>query len=240
MVGNDLWMPPLVAVTGRMLPDGRITHWRHGGAAVPRSYIDSLARAGATGALVASGPTPDIRRFDGLVLTGGGDLDPGRYGEEPRAKLYSVDPPRDELELELARAAVDRGTPVLAICRGMQVLNVALGGGLDQHIGNRAGILDHGQDGPTPVLRDVRVDPDSFVAKALGTDYVTCSCHHHQAASRFGDGVRPVAWTEDGVVEAIELEGAPHVLGVQWHPEDTSATDPVQQQLFASFVTMLG
>jgi anthranilate synthase component 2/putative glutamine amidotransferase len=222
-----------------MLPDGRITHWRHGGAAVPRSYIDSLTRAGATGALVTRGPTPEIGRFDGLVLTGGGDVDPTVYGEEPREKLYSVDPARDQLELELARAALGRGTPILAICRGMQVLNIALGGTLDQHIGDREGILDHGQGGPTPVLREVRLDPDSYVAKAIGTDQATCSCHHHQAAARLGDGVRVVGRTEDGVIEAIELEGAAHVLAVQWHPEDTADADPVQQQLFDSFVALM-
>ncbi len=130
--------------------------------------------------------------------------------------------------------------PVLAICRGHQVLNVALGGTLDQHIPDRDGVEEHGTPGKLGGARvhDVDIDAETRLAAAMRTPRAACSCHHHQAVERAGSGLRVTAHADDGVVEATELEDAdaPWVVSVQWHPEDTAATDPAQQGLFDALV----
>lgn len=235
---------PLVAVPAYHLEAGRVTKWRHGGIASPSGYIESLHRAGARGAVLmpeeidAGDAGALLERFDGLLLLGGGDVEPARYGQERGDEVYGVLPRRDTFELALVEAVIARGLPVLAICRGHQVLNVALGGTLDQHVPDRGGDVLHGTPGgdAEPVLHDVDVQHGSRLAAALGTTRASVSSHHHQAVEKLGDGLEAVAWADDGIVEGIELvDGDAWVVGVQWHPEDTAATDPVQQRLFDTF-----
>jgi putative glutamine amidotransferase len=152
--------------------------------------------------------------------------------------VYGVNVTRDVFELALVRDAIERGLPTLAICRGAQVLNVALGGSLDQHITDRAGLVGHGIPGveggaATHVLE---IEPGSRLAEAMGTTAADCSSHHHQAVDRMGAGLRLTARAPDGVVEGIELDGDPWIVGAQWHPEDTAGRDPAHQALFDRFV----
>ncbi len=240
-------MPPLIAMPAYPpLAHGRVKGWHSDGIGVPARYVYALRRAGATGAIMAPTPLSDgeagtiLDRCDGLMLLGGGDLDPATYGQEARAEVYSVSADRDACELALCRAAIRAGAPVLAICRGIQVLNVALGGTLDQHITGRAGLGEHGTPGQEggEARTEVTVAAATRLAAATGTTKLTCSCHHHQAIDVLGVGLDVVARTADDVVEAVELTDptAPWVVGVQWHPEDTAASDPAQQRLFDAFV----
>jgi putative glutamine amidotransferase len=168
-------------------------------------------------------------RFDALVLHGGGDVDPRRYGEQPAAnELYGIVEEHDEVELAVVRAALAIDMPILAICRGMQIVNVALGGSLVQHIGT---------DDHWFALHPVDVVAGSRLAKALGTERPT-ACHsvHHQAIDRLGRGLTLVGQAADGMPEAMEVDDARWAVCVQWHPEDTAATDPQQQALFDELV----
>jgi putative glutamine amidotransferase len=234
--------PPLVAVPAYHLAAGRVLEWSRGGYAVPEAYVASLRRAGARVALLppdlGTPPADLLAPFAGLLLAGGGDVDPDRYGGGPHhPAVYGVDHERDEAELRLAGHAVETGLPVLAICRGMQLLNVALGGTLHQHLPDLQGMDLHGH--PTrhaPVLHDVKVEAGTRLAHACGQVVLRCTSHHHQAVDRLGAGLAPVAWSGDGLVEGAELEGGAWVVGVQWHPELTAAEDATQQALFDGFV----
>jgi len=150
--------------------------------------------------------------------------------------IYGVDLERDEAELGYLAGAIDRGLPVLAICRGLQVLNVALGGTLHAHLPEVAGLGEHGrpQGGPD-TMHEVRLAEGSRVAEACGSDTVDGLSSHHQGIDRVASGLRPVGWTNDGLVEAVELPDG-WVVGVQWHPEQTAERDPAQQELFDAFV----
>jgi putative glutamine amidotransferase len=186
-------------------------------------------------ALDAPSAAARLARFDGLVLVGGGDVDPARYGQEARPEVAHVSPARDSFELPLACAAVAGGVPTLAICRGVQVLNVALGGTLHQHISDREDLLPHRRTEGEGVLHAVRVQPGSRLAKAMGVERADAFSHHHQAIDRLGAGLVPVAWADDGLLEAVEGEEG-WVVGVQWHAEASAATDPLQQAIFDAFV----
>ncbi len=233
----------LVAVTGRRL-GSRQTKWPYANAAaLPHSYFEAIQRAGAVPAMLDAAPITPVEaaallaRFDALVLTGGPDVDPACYGETAHPSTYGIDREQDDFEIALARAAVERGTRTLAICRGIQVLNVAFGGSLDQHIVERPGVDPHGRPGEEngQLEHDIPIEPGSMLAKVMGVGdaggIAHCACHHHQAVQRVGDGLRVTARAPDGVVEALELDDAP-LLAVQWHPEDTAAADPAQQNLF--------
>jgi len=237
---------PLIAVVGRRIqPDG-VRGWPHAGAvAVPAPYLDALKRAGAQEAVLYPEPGDDagaaqtLARFDGLLLIGGPDVDPARYGAEPHEKTYGVDPEQDDYEDRIVRAAVSAETPVLAICRGIQVLNVALGGTLVQHLPDRDGTGQHTVKGASEAGgrqdHDVTIEAGSLVAKAVGTTRATCPSSHHQAIDRLGQGLTATAWTDDGVIEAVEYERG-WIVGVQWHPESSAHRDPAQQSLFDTFV----
>ncbi len=232
----------IVALTGRRL--GRTDTWPYSrAAALPRAYLDAVRRAGGVSVLVDDAPDPAalLARVDALVLTGGPDVDPGRYGEEPHASVYGVDARADDFECALADAAVTRNVPTLAICRGLQVLNVARGGTLHQHLPEDPGVPRHGQPGVAGGARvhEVRLDEDSLLAETLGTTRVVASCHHHQAVAKVGDGLSVVGRAADGIVEALELDGA-FVLAVQWHPEDTAGDDAVNQRMFDALVQRAG
>jgi putative glutamine amidotransferase len=236
---------PLVAVPmyPRLGP-GRVRGWAEEGIGLPARYIDALRRAGAQEALFLPELDDDaagdvLARVDGLLLVGGGDLDPTTYGDAKTDTVYGISPARDACELALVHAAIEQALPTLAICRGHQVLAVALGAKLDQHITDRPGLLDHGTPGIEDGARShvVQVEPESKLADAMGTTTPTVSCHHHQAVTTVGPNTTVVATAPDGVVEGIELVGgAAWIVGVQWHPEDTAGSDPTQQGLFDAFV----
>jgi putative glutamine amidotransferase len=236
-------MRPLIAVAGRRLHAGQATPWPDQPAlAVPTPYLEALRRAGGEPAVLLQleiGPEEAhslLGRFEGLLLIGGTDVDPSRYGQERHPECYGIDPQRDAFEIALARGAIARGLPTLTICRGIQIVNVALGGTLDQHITGREGLIAHGvPTGGSGVLHPVELEPGSQVAKAMAVDRPDCFSHHHQALARIGDGLRPVGWTEDGLVEAVELADG-WLLGVQWHPEETAAFDQAHQGLFDALV----
>jgi putative glutamine amidotransferase len=232
----------IIAVTGRRL--GKTDKWPYTNAsALPRAYFDAVDRAGGQPVLVddARDPKALLERVDALVLTGGPDVDPHLYGEDAHDAVYGVDRRADDFEAALADAATARSVPTLAICRGIQILNVARGGTLFQHIVENPGVPPHGQPGVAGGARQHEVDLDagSLVAEVMETTRVTASCHHHQAIDALGDGLHVVGRAPDGIVEAVELDGAV-VLAVQWHPEDTAADDRAQQRLFDALVRKAG
>jgi putative glutamine amidotransferase len=231
---------PEIAVAAYHLRPGRVSMWIVGGYGVPENYIDAVRRAGGHPALVLPGdersPGELLDRVGGLLLVGGGDVEPARYGQEPSETIYGLEPDRDAFEIALLQEAASRDVPTLCVCRGMQVLNVALGGTLIQHLPDHDRFLPHGApSGVEGVRHDVRLDPGCRVARATGGRTVSCSSHHHQGIDRLGEGLVGTGWTEDGLVEALELE-AGWVVGVQWHPEDTAAEDAAQQGLFDELV----
>jgi putative glutamine amidotransferase len=239
---------PLIAVPAYPVKAGRVEGWEKPGVAAPTPYLEALQRAGAREAILMPVAIDDadgvevLERFDGLLLMGGGDLRPEEYRQQQRDEVYGVVPHRDRFELALARAAVERGVPTLAICRGHQVLNVALGGSLEQHISERDGVVAHGKPGVPSgsSVHDVEIEPGSRLAEAMGVTRASCSSHHHQAVERTGAGLRVTARAPDGVIEGIELDGDAWIVGAQWHPEDTAGDDPVQQRLFDTFVRQAG
>lgn len=235
---------PLIAVPAYPVKPGRVEGWVTPAVAAPDTYLYALRRAGAQEAVIMPDDLDEreahalLDRFDGLLLLGGGDLDPQTYGQARAEETYGVIGRRDGFELPLVRAAVERGLPTLAICRGHQVLNVALGGTLEQHIASGEGGVHHGLPGVEggSAMHEVRVQDGSRLATAMGTTLARVSSHHHQAVEKLGDGLEPVAWADDGVVEGIELDSDAWTVGAQWHPEDTAADDRVQQRLFDAFV----
>jgi putative glutamine amidotransferase len=160
-----------------------------------------------------------IEVLDALVLVGGGDIDPARYGQVPHPALAGVDAGRDASELALLRAALDADVPILAICRGMQLLNVLLGGSLFQHVPDVVGNDSHQPARGCFADVEIATEPGSNVAKALG-ESTTVRCSHHQAVDRLGDGLVVAARSTDDLAEALELPSARFVVGVQWHPEE--------------------
>jgi putative glutamine amidotransferase len=232
----------LIAVAGQVLPSGDVSSWKADSVAIPGPYVRALHRAGGQEAILSPRPLSDgeaasvLDRFDGLLLVGGGDIDPSHYGENPVPECYGIDSEADVFEMHLARTAIDRGMPMLAICRGFQILNVATGGSLDQHITGREGLVGHGVPGERSETHDVRVEPGTWTAKAMGTESASVSSSHHQAVARLGDGLAVSGRAPDGIVEAVEHPEGSWVVAVQWHPERTSETDPAQQGLFDALV----
>jgi putative glutamine amidotransferase len=207
---------------------------------LPCGYVDGLRAAGATPLVLPPGeaePERLLELVDGLILAGGGDIAPGAYGGEPHETIYSVSEERDQFEFALARAVLARSaTPLLCICRGMQVLNVVCGGTLHAHVPERFGERVAHRLPPRRTSRHpVRVDPDSRLARLLGTPQPEVCSWHHQAIDRLGEGLRAVAWAEDGVIEAVEHTTHPWCIGVQWHPE-MQLQEPEQRGVFAALV----
>ncbi|MGQ0573299.1 MAG: gamma-glutamyl-gamma-aminobutyrate hydrolase family protein [Pseudonocardia sp.] len=194
--------------------------WDVDAALLPRNYVDMVAAAGGVPVLLPSvpGAAPAVDALDALVVTGGPDLDPAAYGADRHPHTGPPRVERDGAELAMLRRALDRGVPVLGVCRGHQVLNVALGGTLVQHLPDVVGQPRHN---PSPgVFGSTCIDvvAGSRVAAAVGARVVV-QCHHHQAVDRLGDGLVVTGRATDGTVEAVELDGAPFVVGIQWHPE---------------------
>jgi putative glutamine amidotransferase len=179
------------------------------------------------------------RGLDGLLLTGGGDIDPTVFGEPVHPTVCEVAPARDTLELSAVRIALDRRLPILAICRGLQLLNVALGGALFQDVGSDPGTqLQHGQQEPRDQpSHKVQVKAGSRLAETLGTDELEVNSMHHQAVKALGAGLAAVAWAPDQLIEGLELADASRfVLGVQWHPEELVSRSEPARRLFAALV----
>lgn len=240
---------PLVAVVAYHLANDRVARWPEGGYGVPAPYIEALRRAGARTAIVSPGepgePGELLEPFDALMLVGGGDVDPARYGAEPDAAHdYGVEPDRDAFETALLHEADRIHLPTLCICRGMQVMNVAFDGTLQQHLPDVPGLLEHGvpiED--TQTMHEVAPVPGSLLSASTKSGPLACSSHHHQGVERVGDGLVVAGRSADGLVEALQRQVAADpdranevedtwMLGVQWHPEETAATDPAQQSLF--------
>jgi putative glutamine amidotransferase len=204
------------------------------------SALRLLARAGADPWVVDSSspdrpPPSAVAAADGVLLLGGGDLDPVLYGVTgPVPDLYGVDRDADAHALDVVRGAVGTGTPVFGVCRGAQVLNVALGGTLVPHL-DGTGTHRGATAEQLFIDEEVTLEPRSWVADVLGRTRVTVRSGHHQAVDRPGAGLRAVAWAVDGVVEGIEHDSA-WALGVQWHPEDTDGSHEDGAALFGSFV----
>lgn len=229
---------PLVGVTTRRISPHALGEVPAGVADAPlwgvfAEYCEAVSEAGGIPVMLArsSDPAAVVERLDALVLSGGEDVEPRRYGGQPDEHSGTHDPERDDFELALARAAVAAGIPVLAICRGCQVLNVALGGTLESHVSDRD--VDHAmtQEHRSVRRHAIRVLTDSTLAAALGGDVAETgtadvNSYHHQAVLEPGTGARIVAWAPDGTVEAFEVDDRP-VLAVQWHPEMHAGTDPL-------------
>lgn len=195
---------------------------------LPRSYVDAVHRAGAMALLLAPDPAltkdPDevLDRIDGLMLAGGGDLDPQVYGADAHPETIGCVPVRDAFEVALLRRALERDLPVLGICRGMQIMNVACGGTLHQHLPELSGHDEHRRvlgsfDGAD---HDVRLAPGSLAARAAGEEIHATKSHHHQGVDRVGEALEVTGWAiMDELPEALELPANGFALGVQWHPE---------------------
>jgi putative glutamine amidotransferase len=224
---------PLVVIIGRRSDEAQGVRGKP--YAAGQAYFQSVERAGGIPLMVP--PIPELlddlpsllRRSDAVVFHGGGDIDPRRYGQQANEEsLYGIVPEHDTMELAMIAAAIEADKPVLAICRGLQVLNVALGGTLVQDIGSD----DHW-------LRYTSTDLDagSRIAKAMGTESPQrCHCVHHQALDQLGEGLKVVGRDSGGIIHAVELDSARWIVGIQWHPEDSSAEDPQQQGLFDELI----
>jgi putative glutamine amidotransferase len=205
-----------------------------------RFYVESILRAGGVPVILpVTEPdvVPDLLAVvNGVVLTGGGDIAPVRYGATPVAETTGVDPARDDFDIALLLAAIDRDIPVLATCRGMQVVNVALGGSLVQDVPGVTGEVHRFNDRWREGVHRVKLEPDSHLAEALGTTEVDVNSLHHQAVLEAAPGTRPVGWAEDGTIEAIRIADAPSfALGVQWHAEYDPQKNPINRTLFEAF-----
>ncbi|WP_235916533.1 gamma-glutamyl-gamma-aminobutyrate hydrolase family protein [Antrihabitans cavernicola] len=207
--------------------------WETDAALIPRSYVDAVVRAGGIPVLlppVGGGQREIVARIDGVVLSGGADIDPARYGAERAERTKVVRPERDAYEFALLAEATAVGLPVFAVCRGVQLLNVALGGTLMQHLPDAIGTSAHL---PTPGVygsRRVTTLSGSKIDDIVGAD-AQVHCHHHQAIDRLADGLHATAWAEDGTIEAAEADGDAFLLGVQWHPEES-----IDDRLFAELI----
>ncbi|TCC39838.1 gamma-glutamyl-gamma-aminobutyrate hydrolase family protein [Kribbella sindirgiensis] len=207
--------------------------WRREAALVPRVYLDAVVAAGGVPLLLPPvGTDPSILGvLDGLIIAGGCDVDPGAYAAAPHPETVDTRPDRDHHEAILIRAALDRDLPLLAICRGLQMLNVTLGGTLHQHLPD---VVAHDDHRPEPAVFgsvEAKVEPGTLTARILG-EHVFGSCYHHQALDVVAPGLKVTARADDGTVEAAEVEGHDFALGVQWHPEE----NPEDLRLFTALI----
>lgn len=229
--------PPLIGVTTYSANENfEVT--------LPENYISAVRRAGGIPVLIAPGEghTDElVARLDGVVLAGGGDICPSCYEGEDHETVYMVNAERDRMELQLALQIIDRGTPTLAICRGIQIVNVALGGTLHNHLPDLVGeTVLHRAPPREPIPHPVDVEPGSRVASTLQNCRVEPMSWHHQALKDVADPLKVVARAPDGVIEAVEMCDHPWLLGVQWHPEITADRDASQQRLFDGLVHQAG
>lgn len=209
---------------------------------VPASYVDAVRASGGRPVLLPPGdedPAAVLDALDGILLCGGGDIDPALFGGATgHDAQYSTCPERDAFELELVTQCIARRTPTLAICRGLQVLNVARGGDLHVHLPDVVGDkVAHRVSSERHTHHPVRVEPGSRLGALLGAETLRVASWHHQAVDRLGAGLRPVAWAEDGTIEAVELDEHPTLWAIQWHPElQIAEPDGRQRRLFEALI----
>jgi putative glutamine amidotransferase len=211
---------PLIGITTYVTP-AKWSYWELESALIPIDYVRAVERAGGRALLVPpseDGVEETLEALDGLLFSGGSDLDPGLYDQEPHEETFGIHEERDRAELALLEAALERDMPVLAICRGSQVLNVARGGDLVQHLPDIVGDEKHKHTPGAFADHDVTVEDGTRLASLLG-DQAQVKSHHHQGIGRIGEGLRVAAHAEDGSVEAVEDPGRRFAVGVLWHPE---------------------
>lgn len=232
-----------VAVTAGIRPDGDTSRVR-----LTAAYVTALESAGLIPLIVPPLSSPDaasavLDSVAGLVLTGGEDVDPARYGEKRHEKVRSISAARDATEAALIKEARERGTPVLAICRGIQILNVALGGTLVQDIPSQCetDIAHDGESARDSRTHEILVEPRSLIARAIGTEHRMVNSFHHQSVKRVADGMRVTARSPDGIIEGLESTDEDWwVMAVQWHPEEmTDSAEPWDRGLFKAFARKL-
>ncbi|BBF84740.1 predicted glutamine amidotransferase [Aquitalea magnusonii] len=228
--------PPLIGLTTYPAGQGHGYH-------TPLDYVHAVVRAGGAPVLLPpvgqSAIDSWLAALDGVVLIGGGDIAPALFDGGLHPTIYNLSPERDETEIALARSLLACKLPTLAICRGLQIINTVLGGSLHLHLPDVVGeAVEHRVPPRDPTLHRVRVAANSCLAGLLGSTQISSKSWHHQAIDRAGHGVRAVAWAEDGVIEAIEIDDAPQVIAVQWHPELSAAEDSRQQALFDALIRM--
>jgi len=207
--------------------------------ALASTYINAVRRAGGVPLLIPPGDhhsTSIVERLDGIIFSGGGDLNPEVYKGTAHETVYMVDDDRDRSEFDTARLVLEQGKPTFAICRGMQVFNVLLGGTLYEHLPDIVGerVL-HRKPPRNPVPHEVYVDKGSKLESILRTNTICPASWHHQGVKKLGNGLKAVAHAQDGVIEAVEMKDHPWFLAVQWHPEITAHEDPTQKKLFDAF-----
>ncbi|MGJ5798854.1 gamma-glutamyl-gamma-aminobutyrate hydrolase family protein [Streptomyces europaeiscabiei] len=227
---------PLIAIPARF--SATTSALRYAAEVNARALIEAVWRAGGEPASIhpaAGDAAARLARFDGVLLPGGGDLAPYRYGAaDTHDSVYDVDEAQDAFDLEVARAALRSGIPLLAVCRGLQVVNVALGGTLEQDMGGPEREHRH-------LVHPVALRRGTVLERATGAQKVEASCYHHQRVDRLGEGLEITARAADGTAEGLELRGAPGwFTAVQWHPEDTAHEDTAQQALFDALVRAAG
>jgi putative glutamine amidotransferase len=211
---------PIIGITTYLTP-ARFGAWQEETALIPAAYVRAIEAAGGRPLLVppsTDGIDETLDRLDGLLFSGGSDLDPELYGQETHPETNGVVPERDRAEIALLRAALERDMPVLAVCRGSQVLNVALGGDLVQHLPDVVGDEKHKHTPGEFADHGVALEPGTRVQKILG-DHAPVKSHHHQGYAKLGSGLRESARAEDGTVEALEDPDRRFTIGVLWHPE---------------------
>lgn len=218
-------MKPLVGIC-TAVERARWTTWDEPATLLSRKYADAVQSAGALCVLLPPDPAPEaaalLDRIDALVLAGGADIDPGAYGAVASEHTSGTDPRRDRFEIALTRSALERGLPLLGVCRGMHLLNIALGGTLVQHLPDAlGGSLIHKPAQGKFGRHEVALEPGSLAAAALGAERIDVHSHHHQGVDRIGDGLIVTGRSgPDGICEAIERPGGEFALGVLWHPEE--------------------
>jgi putative glutamine amidotransferase len=215
-------MRPLIGITTYAEPLASWGHWTLPAALIPLAYVRSVEGAGGRPLLVPpsdDGVSETLDVLDGLVFSGGSDIDPEAYGAEPHPETSHLRPARDEAELALLEAALERDMPVLAICRGSQLLNVARGGDLVQHLPDIVGDDKHKVTPGLFATHDVAVEPESTLGSLIGPA-ARVESHHHQGIGRVGAGLDVVAYADDGTAEAVEDRDRRFTLGVLWHPEE--------------------
>ncbi len=211
---------PVIGITTYVTP-AKWSYWEVEAALIPADYVYAVERAGGRALLVPpseDGVEETLQALDGLLFSGGSDLDPGLYDQEPHEETFGIHEARDRAELALLEAALERDMPVLAICRGSQVLNVARGGDLVQHLPEVVGDEKHKHTPGTFADHDVTLEDGTRLASLLG-DRTPVKSHHHQGIGRIGEGLRVAAHAEDGTVEAVEDPDRRFAVGVLWHPE---------------------
>jgi gamma-glutamyl-gamma-aminobutyrate hydrolase PuuD len=228
---------PLIGISvGRIAVNDRLVD------GTQRDYGDRIAEAGGYPLQVLGRPglpvADLVSQLDGIVLPGGGDVVPELYGAEPAAESGGVDIERDRAEIALLAAATAAGLPILAVCRGIQLLNVARGGTLIQHLPAVTSEPHLVVERRSELVHNVHIDPDSELRKIVGVDDLGVNTLHHQAVDRVGDGLRAVAWAEDGIIEGLEDRDR-RIVAVQWHPEQLP-DQPQEMELFAWLVEQAG